>query len=66
MNALPDVSPLDYATIAQQVTARDREVANPFGKDPQIAAIRAARAYLADRVARVVAPKDIGRIGDRP
>lgn len=48
--------PLDYATIAQQVTARDREVANPFGKDPQIAAIRAARAYLADRVARVVAP----------
>ncbi len=56
MNALPDVSPLDYATIAQQVTARDREVANPFGKDPQIAAIRAARAYLADRVARVVAP----------
>jgi len=38
------------------VTARDREVVNKFTKDSQITAIRAARDYLPDRVARVVAP----------
>src|SRR6201986_4735780 len=30
MNTLPDVLPLDYATVAEEVTARDREVANKF------------------------------------
>ena len=38
------------------VTARDREVANKYTKDGQVTAIRGARNYLADRVARVVAP----------
>ncbi len=56
MNALPDVAPLDYATVAEEVTARDREVANNFTKDGQITAIRAARGYLGDRLGRVVAP----------
>ncbi|MEO8814330.1 MAG: FAD-binding dehydrogenase [Mycobacterium sp.] len=56
MNALPDVVPLDYATVEVEVTARDREVANRFGKDGQITAIRGARAYLGDRLGRVVAP----------
>jgi hypothetical protein len=56
MNKLPDVLPLDYATVAEEVTARDREVANRFTKDSQITAIRAARGYLGDRLGRVVVP----------
>jgi uncharacterized protein len=56
MNKLPDVAPLDYATVAEEITARDRELANRFTKDSQITAIRAARAYLGDRMGRVVAP----------
>lgn len=39
-----------------EVTARDREVANKFTKDTQIAAIRMARNYVGDRISRVVAP----------
>jgi predicted oxidoreductase len=56
MNGLPDVVPLDYATVEAEVTARDREVANRFSKDGQITAIRGARTYLGDRLGRVVAP----------
>lgn len=56
MNALPDVVPLDYATVQAEVTARDREVANRFSKDGQLTAIRGARTYLGDRLGRVVAP----------
>jgi uncharacterized protein len=56
MNKLPNVLQLDYATVAEEVTARDREVANRFTKDSQITAIRAARRYLGDRLGRVVAP----------
>ncbi|MGV0634413.1 FAD-binding dehydrogenase [Mycolicibacillus trivialis] len=59
MNDLPDVLPLDYATVEAEVTARDREVANKFSKDGQITAIHGARAYLGDRVSRVVAPHRI-------
>ncbi|MCH9767816.1 MAG: FAD-binding dehydrogenase [Actinomycetia bacterium] len=56
MNAVPDVTPLDFAVVEEEVTARDREVVNRFTKDSQINAIRAARAYLSDRVSRVIAP----------
>jgi uncharacterized protein len=56
MNALPDVAALDYATVADEVTARDREVVNKFTKDGQITAIRAAREYLGDKLGRVVSP----------
>jgi uncharacterized protein len=56
MNELPDVATLDYATVADEVTARDREVVNKFTKDGQITAIRAAREYLGDRLGRVVSP----------
>ncbi len=48
---MPDVVPLDYATVEAEVTARDREVVNKFTKDSQITAIRAAREYLPDRIA---------------
>jgi uncharacterized protein len=56
MNGIPDVEPLDFATVEAEVTARDREVANRYSKDGQITAIHGARAYLPDRIARVVAP----------
>lgn len=56
MNALPEVTPLDLAVVEAEVTARDREVANRFTKDGQITAVRGARAYLPDRLSRVVAP----------
>ena len=56
MNDVPDVVELDYATVAAEVTARDREVVNKFTKDGQVTAIRAARSYLGDRFTRVVAP----------
>ena len=53
------MAPLDYATVAAEVTARDREVANRFSKDGQITALHGARAYLGDRLGRVVAPHRI-------
>jgi predicted oxidoreductase len=59
MNAVPDVEPLNYAVVAEEVTARDREVANKYTKDSQITAIRGARNYLPDRISRVVAPHRI-------
>jgi hypothetical protein len=55
MNNVPGVLPLNYSTVADEVTARDREVANRFTKDSQITAIRAARGYLGDRLGRVAA-----------
>jgi predicted oxidoreductase len=59
MNDVPAVEPLDYDVVEAEVTARDREVRNSYTKDSQVIAIRAARGYLADRVARVVAPHRI-------
>jgi len=53
---LPDVEALDYDVVEAEVTARDREVANRYTKDSQITAIRGARAFLSDRISRVVAP----------
>ncbi|HEX3804739.1 MAG TPA: FAD-binding dehydrogenase [Solirubrobacteraceae bacterium] len=59
MNALSDESRLQFEEIERQILARDRELANPYGKDLQVMAIRAARRYLPDRVSRVVAPHRI-------
>jgi uncharacterized protein len=59
MNGLTDEPLLDYEQIERQLLARDREVANPYGKDLQLMAIRAARRYLPDRISRVVAPHRI-------
>ncbi len=50
---------LDVATVKREVTARDRQLDNPFGKDLQIAAIRAARAYRGDRLVRTAKPEPI-------
>jgi predicted oxidoreductase len=43
--------------LREVVEARDREMANPFGKDLQVTALRAARAYLGDRLIRVATPR---------
>jgi uncharacterized protein len=57
MNALTGDTPLlDPAIVEQEILARDRQLDNAFGKDAQIAAIRSARAYLGDKLTRVVAP----------
>ncbi len=49
MNAMAGDPLIDFATLERQITARDRELRNPFGKDSQIAFIRAARRYRGDR-----------------
>jgi predicted oxidoreductase len=51
-----DPAVLDYDHIHRQVTARDMQLENPYGKDFQIMAIRAARKYLPDRIQRIAAP----------
>ena len=50
---------LDFARIEEQVVARDRELANPYSKDLQLAAIGTARKYLSDRITRVAKPHEI-------
>jgi predicted oxidoreductase len=59
MNALTEEPLLDPAAIAQEVTARDGQLGNPYGKDMQIAAIRHARGYLADKLIRAAKPHRI-------
>jgi uncharacterized protein len=56
MNALTDESLLDLATVEREITARDREIANPFTKDSQITYIHGARRYLGDRLIRTATP----------
>ncbi|MDH6132444.1 putative oxidoreductase [Kitasatospora sp. MAA4] len=51
------VEPLiDEAELRREIEARDREVANPYGKDAQLAAIHEARRYLGDKLIRTAAP----------
>ena len=57
MNALVGGAPLlDLATVQREIVARDRQLDNAYGKDMQIAAIRAARRYLGDKLTRAVIP----------
>lgn len=59
MNALAGNELLDHDVVHRQILARDRELDNDFGKDAQIAAIRAARRYRGDRLIRTVRPHRI-------
>ena len=53
MNALVGGAPLlDPSEVEREMRSRDRQLDNPFCKDPQIVAIRNARAYLGDRLIR--------------
>ena len=59
MNRLTEAPLLDFEEIERQILARDRQIENPYGKDFQVMAIRAARRYLPDRISRVAAPHRI-------
>ncbi|WP_370944339.1 FAD-binding dehydrogenase [Amycolatopsis sp. cg5] len=56
MNRLTDEPLLDPAKIREQVISRDRQLANEFGKDLQLTAIRGARKFLGDKLIRVATP----------
>ncbi|MEU1019513.1 FAD-binding dehydrogenase [Streptomyces sp. NPDC005900] len=56
MNALTKEPLIDEAVLRRTLTARDREIANPFTKDLQVTAIRGARKFLGDRLIRAAAP----------
>ncbi len=59
MNALAGDALIDEAHLRGQIEARDPALANPFGKDMQVTALRGARAYLGDRLIRTAKPHRI-------
>lgn len=56
MNAVTKEDLIDEAELRRVITARDREIANPFSKDLQVTAIHGARRYLGDKLIRTAAP----------
>jgi uncharacterized protein len=59
MNALTGQELLSLAQVESEIAARDLQLDNAFGKDAQIAAIRAARAYIGDKLTRVARPHQL-------
>jgi len=59
MNALTGEPLVDLAALERQIVARDREMANPFTKDPQVMAIHNARRFRGDKLIRTAAPHRI-------
>jgi uncharacterized protein len=59
MNALTKEPLIDEAELRREITARDREIKNPFTKDLQVTAIRGARKYLGDKLIRTATPHRI-------
>ncbi|MFG3349797.1 FAD-binding dehydrogenase [Streptomyces sp. NPDC048018] len=59
MNRVTGEDLVDEAALRREITARDREIANPFTKDLQVTAIRGARRYLGDKLIRTAAPHRI-------
>ncbi|MGI5199315.1 FAD-binding dehydrogenase [Streptomyces sp. CA-288835] len=59
MNALTKEPLLDEAVLRREITARDREIANPFTKDLQVTAMRGARKFLGDKLIRTASPHRI-------
>jgi len=59
MNKLTGEALIDLADLERQIVARDREIGNPFTKDLQVMAIRNARRFRGDRLARTAAPHRI-------
>ena len=56
MQALPGGDALNAQRVIAEVEARDREMANDFTKDSQIAMLRSARAYRGDKLIRTASP----------
>ncbi|MFG2027940.1 FAD-binding dehydrogenase [Streptomyces sp. NPDC048825] len=59
MNALTKEPLVDETVLRREITARDREIANPFTKDLQVTAIRGARKFLGDKLIRTASPHRI-------
>ncbi len=59
MNDLAGEPLLDEARMRAEIEARDRQVANPFAKDVQVALVNAARRYRGDRLIRTAKPHRI-------
>ena len=59
MNGLTSERLIDHDHLLAQITARDREIDNPFSKDAQVTAINGARNYLGDRLIRTAKPHKI-------
>jgi predicted oxidoreductase len=59
MNELVPDPRIDLDVVRHEVEGRDAQIENPFGKDAQVTAIRGARAYLGDKLIRVVKPHRI-------
>ncbi|MBZ4486178.1 FAD-binding dehydrogenase [Microbacterium sp. cx-55] len=59
MSELPGGDALDLERARYEIESRDREIANPFTKDAQIAMLRSARAFRGDRLIRTAAPHRI-------
>jgi predicted oxidoreductase len=59
MNKLTGEALIDLADLERQIVARDREMDNPFTKDLQVMAIRNARRFRGDRLARTASPHKI-------
>lgn len=56
MNSLADSSLIDPSQLESLIRDRDRQVASGLGKDPQLAAVRAARRFATDKIMRVAPP----------
>ncbi|MFJ3902717.1 FAD-binding dehydrogenase [Streptomyces sp. NPDC090025] len=59
MNRITGEDLIDEAALRREITARDREITNPFTKDLQVTAIRGARRYLGDKLIRTAPPHRI-------
>ncbi|MCX2182536.1 FAD-binding dehydrogenase [Streptomyces sp. SKN60] len=59
MNRITGEDLIDETALRREITARDREIANPFTKDLQVMAIRGARRYLGDKLIRTAPPHRI-------
>jgi predicted oxidoreductase len=59
MNRLTDEPLLSVGPLRDAIVARDLQLANPYTKDAQVAAIHVARRYRGDRLSRVATPHRI-------
>lgn len=59
MNKLSGDNLLDAANIERQITARDREIDNPYVKDTQVMGVHNARRYIGDKLIRTAKPHKI-------
>jgi uncharacterized protein len=66
MNALTGDARVSYDTLLGEVSDRDAQLANGAGKDPQLAVVRNARAFVSERLIRVAPPAPILDPSDGP